>query len=140
MVQVHHLLATKTDDNGNTWGIRFAADGIAMWYKVIEGDIETVKLTRSLYVPKEVRTELGKLAPLKEKTTPTKMQPIQTVAKPEPEQASLDQEKVCIFCGNYADSGKFINQRFWPLCRDDYQNHTTGQVVAHLRETSEQRS
>lgn len=123
MIQLKTLKATHTDEKGKAWGMRFAADGIALYYKITDDELNPVQPAKSHLVPKEVKAILL-----------DKSQQPETVAEPEVDEVPLKQEKVCIFCGEYADSGKFINQRFWPLCKDDYRDHTTGQVVAHIRE------
>lgn len=57
-----------------------------------------------------------------------------TVATTAPEVSELPQDKQCIFCRGYADSGKYINQRVVPLCTDHYQTMKLGQIAARLRD------
>lgn len=43
----------------------------------------------------------------------------------------------CIFCQGHADSGKFLNSKVIPLCREDYQTKTLGQVAQRVREIND---
>lgn len=48
-------------------------------------------------------------------------------------EGALPESKDCIFCGHYGTSSKFVNMKKVPLCDEDYQTHTTGEVIAQLR-------
>lgn len=48
--------------------------------------------------------------------------------------AQLKTEKICIFCGQPGDCSKFVHAQMVYLCNDDYQNKTTGEVGAKVKE------
>lgn len=67
----------------------------------------------------------------KQTQTPLTESPIEV----EEPQSRPRPEKICVYCGGTADSGRFLNRQFRPLCREDYLTKTAGQIVARLRET-----
>lgn len=42
--------------------------------------------------------------------------------------------KDCIFCGKEATKQRFVNLKIAPLCEDDYESHTTGEIAAQINE------
>jgi hypothetical protein len=46
-------------------------------------------------------------------------------------------DKLCIFCQQPADSGRFLNRSVVPLCRNDYETKTLGRIAQQLRELNE---
>jgi hypothetical protein len=49
-------------------------------------------------------------------------------------QSSHTEPGKCVFCGNEATRQRYVNLTIAPLCENDYQSHTTGEIVARLRE------
>lgn len=44
----------------------------------------------------------------------------------------------CIFCGEPATKIRFVNGQNVKLCVEDYDNHTTGEIAAQMREVEKE--
>lgn len=53
---------------------------------------------------------------------------------PDDENKNVITDKVCIFCQQYADSGKVLDAKVIPLCQEDYQTKTLGKIAQRVRE------
>ena len=60
--------------------------------------------------------------------------PVETVDETTSSEGQLAQDKTCVFCGEPSDTAKFVNGQTVLLCSKDYASHTTGEIVAFLRD------
>lgn len=44
--------------------------------------------------------------------------------------------RACIFCGENAETSRFINLQTIQLCTEDNRNHTTGEIVEQMNKTA----
>ncbi len=49
---------------------------------------------------------------------------------------NLPGTKSCIFCQEEGVSGKILNQKFIPLCREHYQTMNLGKIAQRIRENN----
>lgn len=70
----------------------------------------------------------------------TSQQPEQTQEQvAEEDEADERPERKCVFCGQQGTQEKFVNLQTVYLCKEDYDNHTTGEIVAKLRENQNEK-
>jgi hypothetical protein len=60
----------------------------------------------------------------------------QTLDESTQEQAQSIENKTCLFCGEEGDKIRFVNLQNVRLCSKDYDSHTTGEIVAKMREVT----
>jgi hypothetical protein len=98
----------------STYEIKYTANGMSNFFK----DGERVK---------------GKTLPegLREKLIETVDQS-QIVS--DDKEKNITTNKTCVFCQEYADSGKVLNAKVVPLCQEHYQTKTLGKIAQRVRE------
>lgn len=67
----------------------------------------------------------------------TPQKPVDTQPNNEQE-SNQSKDSKCIFCRKPATRTRFVDLKTAKLCEEDYNNHTTGEVVARLRELSKE--
>lgn len=70
-----------------------------------------------------------------ETTPPEQTSSTETVDAKEVNQPQLERkEQPCVFCGAESKGRKFINLIEIPICQEDRNTHTTGEIYAQYRE------
>jgi hypothetical protein len=107
------------------------ANGRTMYFK-------NGKMVKATDIPAEILSRLEDGVEL-QMGSPTETD--ETVDQSEDNEAQLSQKELpkdCIFCGEPATRKRFVNLQIANLCETDYNNHTTGEIAAQIREVQNQ--